>query len=46
MTIRFNPTTYVVREGQMANFIVELVGEAIIDVDVSFGTNDGSAIGK
>ena len=35
-----------VQEGQMANFIVELVGETRIDVDVSFGTNDGSAIGK
>ena len=46
MTVRFNPITYVVQEGQVAIFIVELVGEARINVDVSFETSDGSAIGK
>ena len=37
---------YTVQEGQIVNFIIELTGEARINVDVSFATIDASAIGK
>ena len=46
VTISFNPTTYMVEEGQSVSFIVELTGDASMSVPFLFQTSDVSAIGK
>ena len=46
VTIRFNPTTYQVLEGQVVNFMIELIGDSVITNSVMFTSNDGSAICK
>ena len=46
VTVQFNPTTYVVQEGQSVAFMLELIGTALIDTEVEFTTADMSATGK
>lgn len=46
VTIAFNPVTYIVEEGQDVIFMIQLIGQAVIDVQVNFQTADSTAIGK
>jgi hypothetical protein len=46
VTISFNPDTYTVEEGQDVTFMIQLIGQAAIDVQINFQTADGTAIGK
>ena len=46
MSIRFNPTTYTVQEGNSVELIIERVGDAEVPVVARVSTSDGSATGK
>lgn len=46
MQVQFNPTSYIVPEGDTAVLMVELNGASEIDVVVSLSTRDVSAVGK
>ena len=46
VTVAFNPETYVVEEGQDIVFMIQLIGQAAIDVQINFETADSIATGK